>query len=82
VAVSQSLQHLSDPNSVALKEEARSSSEMMEQSCYSKSHNKSEGHPLSDIRRDSLNTCEEVRVWLHECDKEKDRNAEKKICLT
>lgn len=78
MVVSQSLQHLSDQNSVALKKEARSSSEMMEQSYYSKRHNKTEGHHLSDTRHNSLNTCEEVRVWLYECDTEEDRNAEKK----
>jgi len=78
VVVSQSLQHLSDPNSVALKGDARSSSEMMEQSFYSKSRNKSEGR-LSDTHRNSLNTCEEVRVWLYECDTEKVCKAEKNI---
>jgi len=51
---------------------------MMEQSFYSKSHNKSECHHLSHTHRNSLNTCEEVRVWLYECDTEKDCNAEKK----
>ena len=81
MVVSQSLQHLSDPNSIALKEEAKSFSEMMEQSFYSKSHNKSEDHHLSDTHRNSLNTCEEVRVWLYECDTEKDSNAGKKIGL-
>jgi hypothetical protein len=51
----------------------------MGQSYYSESHNKSEGHHLSDIRRDSLNNYEEVRVWLYERDTGKDRNAEKYI---